>query len=243
MSSVFIIGASSDIGISLSIAYAKKGYNLILAGRNLKNIRKIGDDLAIKYPIEIQCVQLDIIDTNSHRDILKSIKSIPPITICLAGYLGDQEKGFLDWNESKKIIETNFSGVVSLLNLLSFHYKNQGNGTIAVFSSVAGERGRQSNFLYGSAKAGLTAYLSGLRNYLHTFGVHVITIKPGFMQTKMTEHLDLPKLLTAQPDFVASKTISAIEKRKNIVYIKSTWRLIMIVIRNITESIFKKLKL
>jgi short-subunit dehydrogenase len=114
---------------------------------------------------------------------------------------------------------------------------------IVGIASVAGERGRQSNYLYGSAKAGFRAYLSGLRNRMHRESVHVVTVQPGFVYTKMTENLNLPKMLTATPDEVAETVYSAVYKRKNVVYVKWFWRWIMVVIKSIPESVFKKLKL
>jgi short-subunit dehydrogenase len=108
---------------------------------------------------------------------------------------------------------------------------------------VAGERGRQSNYFYGSAKAGFTAYLSGLRNRLFTEKVHVLTVKPGFVYTKMTENLPLPKLLTAVPEDVAKVVYSGVMKKKNVVYVKWFWRWIMLIIKSIPEFMFKKMKL
>src|SRR5690606_12784913 len=116
-------------------------------------------------------------------------------------------------------------------------------GTIVGISSVAGERGRQSNYLYGSAKAGFTAYLSGLRNALFSDNVHVVTVLPGFVYTKMTENLNLPKLLTAQPSEVADAIYAAVQKKKNTIYVRWFWKWIMLIIKCIPEFIFKKLKL
>jgi len=121
--------------------------------------------------------------------------------------------------------------------------ERQRAGTMIVLSSVAGDRGRQSNFIYGSAKAGLTAYLSGLRNYLYAKKVHVITVKPGFMETKMTEGLPLNPKLTATPKEAANGIYSAYKNGRNVVYILPIWGFIMLIIRNIPEFIFKKLNL
>ena len=120
---------------------------------------------------------------------------------------------------------------------------SSGEGTIVGISSVAGDRGRQSNYIYGSAKAAFTAYLSGLRNDMYHKGVHVLTVKPGFVATRMTEHLDLPGPITAQPDEVADKIIKGIEKKKNIIYVRWMWRYIMLIITLIPEFIFKRLKM
>jgi decaprenylphospho-beta-D-erythro-pentofuranosid-2-ulose 2-reductase len=148
-----------------------------------------------------------------------------------------------NWTETSKIIHSNYTGAVSILNIVAEDYAKKRQGTIVGISSVAGERGRQSNYLYGSAKAGFTAYLSGLRNYLFQYGVHVMSVQPGFVYTKMTEDLKLPPLLTATPAQVASAIAKAIQKKKNVLYVKWMWRYIMFIIKSIPEPIFKKLKL
>ena len=167
----------------------------------------------------------------------------PEITICVFGYLGENEKARTEWNEAEKIIHTNYTGAVSILNVVSDFYITRKSGTIAGISSVAGERGRQSNYLYGSAKAGFTAYLSGLRNRLFREGVHVASVQPGFVYTRMTENLKLPPLLTAKPDDVAVAVYSAVSQSKNVIYVKWFWRWIMLIIKSIPEFMFKKMKL
>ena len=159
------------------------------------------------------------------------------------GYLGDQNVGQQDWGEAGKILNTNFVGAVSILNIIAEDFEKKKAGVIVGISSVAGDRGRGSNYLYGSAKAGLTAYLSGLRNRMNGFGVSIITIKPGFVDTSMTEGLSLPPLLTAQPKTVANDVYKAVQKSKDIVYTKWFWRWIMLAIQTIPERIFKKLSL
>lgn len=243
MGKVLILGASSDVGKSIAEEYSKLGEDLILAGRDQKLIEKIGKDLEIRFSNSVECYKLDITDFSSHPSFIDHLKILPEITICLIGYLGDQEKGFKEWGEAEQIIHRNYTGIVSILNVISARYISQKKGVIGVFSSVAGERGRQSNFLYGSAKAGLTAYLSGLRNSTYKHGVHVLTVKPGFIDTKMTEGLELPKALTASPAQVAKSTIKAISRKKDVLYVFSIWKYIMLIIRNIPERIFKKLSL
>ena len=156
---------------------------------------------------------------------------------------GNHIKAINDWKESERILATNYIGAVSILNIIANDFEKRKSGVIVGISSVAGDRGRMSNYLYGSAKAGLTAYLSGLRNRLFHSGVHVLTVKPGFVRTKMTEGLPLPVLVTADPEQVAKKIYAAIKRRKNTIYILPIWLLIMYIIRNIPEAIFKKMKL
>jgi short-subunit dehydrogenase len=135
----------------------------------------------------------------------------------------------------------NYTGAVSILNVVAEDFEKRGQGAIVGMSSVAGDRGRQSNYIYGSAKAGFTAYLSGLRNRLAKTGVHVMTVKPGFCRTKMTEHLELPAALTAEPAQVATAVFQGMEKKQNVVYTLWMWRWVMLVIRCIPECVFKRL--
>ena len=163
--------------------------------------------------------------------------------LCTFGYLGDHLAAQENWEECNAIIESNFSGAVSILNIIANALERKGSGIIVGVSSVAGYRGRQSNYLYGSAKAGFTAYLSGLRNRLYHSNVHVVTVNPGFVATKMTEGLKLPPLLTARPEQVAKSIFIAVERKRNVIYVLPVWRWIMFVIGLIPESVFKKLRL
>ena len=157
--------------------------------------------------------------------------------------MNDNEKVITSEEETLKTINTNFTGLALLLNIIANDYAKNEDGVIAGVSSVAGMRGRQSNYIYGSAKAGFTAYLSGLRNKMYHHKVHVMTVLPGFVYTKMTEHLNLPKLLTANPENVASSVYNGLKKKKNIIFIKWFWRWIMLIITSVPEFIFKKKKL
>lgn len=157
--------------------------------------------------------------------------------------MNENEKVINDWNESLKTINTNYTGAVSILNIVAADYAAKKGGTIVGISSVAGNRGRQSNYIYGSAKSAFTAYLSGLRNKLFQSKVHVLTVLPGFVYTKMTEHLKLPKPLTAQPEEVANAIYNGVKNKQNVIYVKWFWRWIMFIISAVPETIFKKQKL
>lgn len=243
MKCVLILGASSDIAKATARQYARKGYTLYLAGRNAETLDAFSKDLTIRYKVTAKAVSFDADQVSTHESFYKAITPAPDVVVCAFGYLGDQEKAERDWNESNRIIQANYTGAVSILNIVANDMAARKTGAIAGISSVAGDRGRQSNYIYGSAKAGFTAYLSGLRNRLVKSNVHVATIKPGFVDTKMTNGLKLPAPLTAQPDKVASSIINAVEKKKNVVYVLWMWRWVMLIIRNIPEGIFKKLKL
>ena len=240
---VLVIGASSDIARALCHLYGKGGYDLILAGRNVSELEKDASDYRIRYSVEATTLELDVTHFDSHSMAIDSVKGSIEGVICVAGFMGDHEKALTDWDECQRILQTNYSGCVSVLNEVAKHFGERNHGWIVGISSVAGDRGRQSNFLYGSAKAGFSAYLSGLRNYLFSKNVHVLTVKPGFVATRMTEHLDLPGPLTGSPEKVAKTIFNAQRKKKNVLYTIWPWFWIMFIIRNIPEGIFKKLKL
>ena len=243
MSSILILGATSDVGLALARKFAYEGFSISVAGRNFSEIEAIANDLSIKYNIQADAYLFDACDFKSHANFYQQLKIKPEISICVFGYMIDNQISIQNWEECNRVIETNFSGAVSICNHLALEYQKLKKGTIVGISSVAGDRGRSSNFIYGSAKAGFSAYLSGLRNLLSKSGVHVLTVKPGFMYTKMTENLPLPAIVTASPDDAAKAIYSACIKQKNIIYIKWFWRYIMLIIKSIPEFIFKKLSL
>jgi decaprenylphospho-beta-D-erythro-pentofuranosid-2-ulose 2-reductase len=243
MPTILLLGATSDMAIAIARKFASAGHSIQLAARNAERLRPLQTDLAIRYDVPCTLHEFDAENPAGHAAFFSSLPTRPDITITIFGYLGDQLKAESDWQECQRILQVNYIGAVSILNIIANEYAGLGAGTIAGISSVAGERGRQSNYFYGSAKAGFTAYLSGLRNRLFHKKVHVLTVQPGFVYTKMTENMPLPKLLTATPQQVAGSVFNAIEKKKNVVYIKWFWRWIMLIIKSIPESIFKKLKL
>ncbi len=243
MPTVLILGAASDMSIAIAEKFSSKGYDIQLAARNVNRLLPLQSDLAIKYSVRVSVHEFDALAFDTHKRFFDSLEPKPDVTICVFGYLGENEKAATDWQQAGKIINTNYTGAVSILNVAAEYYASKRQGAIAGISSVAGERGRQSNYLYGSAKAGFTAYLSGLRNNLYHKGVHVTTVQPGFVYTKMTEDLKLPPLLTAKPEDVGEAVYKAVVRKKNTVYVKWFWKPIMMVIKTIPEFIFKKLKL
>lgn len=243
MPTILLLGATSDVAQACARQSAKEKHDLILAGRDLETLNRMASDLTIRYQVKALPVQFDAVDFASHNAFYSSLNPKPDVTVCVFGLLGDQKESEKDWDACRKVLESNYNGAVSILNVVANEYEARKSGVIVGISSVAGERGRQSNYIYGSAKAGFTAYLSGLRNRLQASGVHVITVKPGFIATRMTEGLKLPKPTTAQPDQVASAIMKAVRKRKNVIYTLWMWRYIMLIIRSIPEGIFKKLKL
>lgn len=243
MPTVLILGAGSDMAVAIAREFAGNKYDIQLAARNVASIAPLEQDLRIRYQVQTSSYTFDATDFNSHPAFYNSLPVKPDITIAVFGYLGSQEKGQSDWTEAARILHTNYTGAVSILNVVAEDYAARGTGAIVGISSVAGERGRQSNYLYGSAKAGFTAYLSGLRNRLFHKGVHVLSVQPGFVYTRMTENLKLPPMLTAQPQDVAKDIYKAAKAKKNTIYTKWFWRYIMLIIKSIPEFMFKKLKL
>jgi len=240
MSYVLIIGAKSDIAKATAREYAKHGYDLYLAARNISELEELANDITVRTEKTVKLVELDILEYDSHQAFYDNLEEKPLGVISAIGYLGDQEKAQSDFKEAKQIMDTNYTGVVSLFNIIANDFEHRRSGFIVGISSVAGDRGRKSNYIYGSAKAALTAYLSGLRNRLYDAQVHVLTVKPGFVATKMTQDLDLPEKLTAQPEAVASDIYNAQQKGKSVIYTKWIWKWVMMVIRNIPEFQFKK---
>jgi len=243
MSYVLIIGAKSDIAKATAREYAKNGYDLYLAARNVEELTEFAKDVITRTQKEVKLVELDILNYKSHQAFYANLDEKPLGVVSAVGYLGDQEKAQSDFDEVQKIIDTNYTGVVSLFNIISDDFEKRKSGFIVGVSSVAGDRGRKSNYIYGSAKAALTAYLSGLRNRLYKSQVHVLTVKPGFVATKMTEDMDLPEKLTVQPEEVASDIYKAQQNGKNILYTKWIWKWVMLIIRNIPEFQFKKMSI
>ncbi len=243
MPTVLILGAASDIGTAIARKFAAEKYNIQLAGRNPGQFDALVTDLNIRYGVQTSTHFFDAIDFKSHRLFYDSLPTKPDVTICVVGYMNDNEKVINDLDETLKTIHSNYTGPVSILNVVAADYASRKTGTIVGISSVAGNRGRQSNYIYGSAKAGFTAYLSGLRNKLYHDGVHVMTVLPGFVNTKMTEHLSLPPMLTAQPLQVGEAVFNGVKNKNNVIYVKWFWKYIMTIITSIPEPLFKKRKL
>ena len=243
MKYALIIGAKSDIAKALAHTFASKDYSLYLAGRNITELEDFKKDLSIRYNVNIELKEFDVVAFDTHQVFYDSLEVKPTVSILSSGYMNEQDICQNDFTEALNTINVNYTGCVSILNIIANDYELKKEGDIIGISSVAGDRGRKTNYIYGSSKAAFSSYLSGLRNRLFTSGVHVLTVKPGFVYTKMTENLELPAKLTAQPQQIAEAIYNAFTKKTNILYSKSIWRLIMLIITNIPESIFKRLSI
>ena len=243
MPTVLILGAGSDIAMAIATSFAKNNYAVQLAARNADRLSAFATDMQLRHNVSCTRHEFDALQFNSHHAFFDQLPVKPDVTVCVFGVMDEEELAFSNWAVAEKMIGTNFTGAVSILNIVAGYYQSQQKGCIAGISSVAGERGRQSKLLYGSTKAALTAYLDGLRNKMFAHNVHVVTVKPGFVFTKMTETLNLPKALTAQPAEVGSAVYAAVQKKKNVIYVRWMWRWIMLIIKCIPEFQFKKMKL
>ena len=243
MSYVLIIGAKSDIAKEVARVYAKNGYKLYLAARNSEELQDFAKDIKIRFDIEAKLCEFDMEKFETHQEFYNSLEPKPLGVVVVAGYMNEQKICENDFEETLKTINVNFTGAVSILNIVSNDMEKNKNGFIVGVSSVAGDRGRKANYIYGSSKAGFSAYLSGLRNRLFKSGVKVLTVKPGFVNTKMTAGLDLPEKLTAQAEDVAKDIFNAQQKGKDVLYTKWIWKYIMLIIKSIPEFIFKKLSI
>jgi decaprenylphospho-beta-D-erythro-pentofuranosid-2-ulose 2-reductase len=242
-SPVLIVGATSDIARAIAIAYAKAGHPLVLTAREPARLERDAADLHLRYNVAVTILGFDLLDTASHRPLLDGLAPFPGTVICVAGLLGRQDAAAADPALAELIMRTNYVAPALFLGEIANRMAQRGSGTIIGISSVAGDRGRATNYVYGSAKAGFTAFLSGLRNRLAVRGVHVVTVKPGFVSTRMTQGMKLPPLLTAQPDEVGRAVLDADARHRDVVYVRTIWLPIMAVICLLPERLFKRMKL
>ena len=243
MGYLLIVGAKSDIAKAVAREYAKHNYDLYLAARKVNSLEGFAKDIFVRTQRTVKLVELDILDYNNHQVFYNNLEEKPIGVIAAVGYLGNQEKAQSDFDEASKIIDTNYTGIVSLFNIIIDDFEKRRSGFIIGISSVAGDRGRKSNYIYGSAKAAFSTYLSGLRNRSCSAKIQVLTVKPGFVSTKMTKGMNLPPKLTANPETVAKDIYKAQQKGKNVLYTKWVWKWVMLVIRSIPELLFKKMSI
>ena len=240
---VLILGARSDIARAVAHRFAALGHPVQLAARNCHALQADKVDIALRYRVAVSLHEFDALDAENHAAFLDALPELPIIAVCAVGLMGDQSTSETDIAAAIHVMRSNYEGPASILAHLANRFAERGMGTLVGISSVAGDRGRATNYIYGSAKAGFTAYLSGLRNRLAKQGVHVVTVLPGFVDTQMTEGMNLPARLTASPDEVAKAVERAVAKRRNLIYVRPVWQIIMAIIRTIPEPLFKRLKI
>lgn len=246
MKRILIIGATSAIAAACARIWAKDGAEFFLVGRNAEKLNQVSNDLRAHGATAVNSYNLDATDITAHpammQNCLTALKQID-IALIAHGTLPDQKACENDVYLALQELSNNAISVIALLTLLGNQLETQRHGSLAVISSVAGDRGRPSNYLYGTAKAAVSTFCEGLRARLFKVGVSVTTIKPGFVQTPMTKGLNLPSLLIAQPENVALSIVKAIRNKTDTLYTPSFWALIMFIIRYLPNFIFKRLNL
>ncbi len=242
---ILIIGAASAIAYETTRYFAKNHANLSLVARNPEKLETIKNDLQVRGAARVETCQLDLNDLDQHQHMIQeAIETLGGLDIVLIshGTLGDQQLCEQSVAKTLEELNTNFTSVISVLTILANYFEQQRHGCIAVVTSVAGDRGRPSNYVYGTSKGAVSIFLQGLRSRLARSGVTVLTIKPGLVDTPMTAMLKKGPLF-AQPSSVGKGIYKAINKRRNVVYLPWFWRPIMLIVKSIPEPLFKRLSL
>lgn len=246
MRKILIVGATSAIAEAVARIFAARGDALFLVARNSERLQAIAADLGVRGAVRAATATLDVTDFSAHQAIIdqaeRELGGLDTVLIA-HGTLSDQAQCEKSVDALRREFDINALSTMALLTKLANTFEARRSGTLAVISSVAGDRGRQSNYVYGSAKAAVSAFLSGLRQRLAKSNVDVLTIKPGFVDTPMTAGIANKGALWAKPDQVAAGIVKAIDKRRSVVYLPWFWSLIMSTIRHIPEYAFKKLDL
>ena len=241
--SILVLGGASDIGLAIAHRFAKDGFDVQLAARRPEELERAKSDMEVRYRVAVTLHAFDALSYRAHESFIAGLPKLPDVAVCVVGLLGDQRENETDLEAAVRVMRANYEGPATILAVIANLFEARGAGTIVGVSSVAGDRGRATNYVYGSAKAGFTAFLSGLRNRLARKGVHVMTVKPGFVATRMTEGMKLPPALTAAPEAVAEQIYTGFRKGRDVIYAKPVWWAVMSVIGAIPERVFKKLKI
>jgi decaprenylphospho-beta-D-erythro-pentofuranosid-2-ulose 2-reductase len=243
---VLVLGATSGIGRHIAAAFARRGYDLYLTGRDPEEAGRLARHLGISHGVTAVADAFDARAIEAHpaffRRALESSAGDLAGAVAAFGLMGEQETSARDVEAARAVLDVNYTGAVSILTLVAQHLAERGSGFIIGIGSVAGDRGRQSNYVYGSAKGALALFLQGLRNRLHRSGVRVLTVKPGFVDTGMT--YGLPGMfLKADPERVGEAVVRAVERGRDVIYVPWFWRWILLVIRLVPERVFKRARL
>lgn len=243
---ILIIGATSSIAEAVARLYAQRGYQLFLVARNNDKLNQVTSNLTAQGALAVHTFILDVNDTEQLTAMIHKVwlkLSHIDVALIAHGTLPDQKRCETDLNYALSEFRTNAESVIACLTLLAQRFEEQAKGTIAVIGSVAGDRGRPSNYLYGAAKATIDTFASGLRGRLFKKGVHVLTIKPGFVDTPMTQGLSIPQMLVVPTDKVAVNILKAINKKKDTLYTPWFWYWIMLIVNNVPNVLFKRTNL
>ena len=237
MPTMLIVGATSGIARATARLFADSGWRLQLAGRNRERLQGVADELGV----EADLFPFDALDSDSRSSLWARLPVCPDAVLCAVGLLGDQAGAQRDPAAALRVMESNFTGLVPLLTQAAAAFEARGSGLIIGIGSVAGDRSRASNYVYGAAKAGFAAYLSGLRARLHGSGVRVLTVKPGYVATEMLSGRRVPALLVAPPARVARDIRRAVLRGLDVLYTPFWWRPLLAAYRALPESLAKRL--
>ena len=237
MSSILIIGGNSDIGYATSKVFAQNRYSIHLASRDTTNLEIKKKEIESFYNVECKISSLDIENKENINHFFNENSESPNIILIAAGLLGTES------TNNDQILNVNYLSPVTFIEKSIIKYKAQKKlDTIIGISSVAGDRGRKNISVYSSSKSAFSSYLNELRQKLNSSGIHVMTVKPGWVKTKMTKNIKLPKIMTANVDFVGNKIFKAYKGKKNILYVPSYWSIIMFLYKMIPEILFSIIK-
>jgi hypothetical protein len=237
---VAVLGATSAIAEACARAWAMRGAELVLAGRRADELEAMAQDLRVRGAAKVTVWAGDLTDLERHGDLLDALGS-PDAVLLAWGTLTDQARAEADPAYAARELATNFTAPAALL--LALAPRMAAGGVIAAVTSVAGDRGRRSNFVYGAAKGGLQRFLEGLRHRLHASGVAVLDVRPGFVKTPMTAHLPRTGPLWAEPAAVAADVVRAVDARRAVVYTPWFWRWILLVVRSVPRPLFHRTRL
>lgn len=234
-----VVGATSSLAQALCRTLGSRGYALVLIARDEEELEMLAHDIHTRSGVPVRTIVADLTSADfSAPGMLEQAGAFTHVIIAV-GDMGGADVG--DLANLAYTIHVNYTLPAEIATVAANKMSGAGDGTVVIISSVAGDRGRQSNYPYGAAKSALTTFASGLRNYYHKRGVHVLTVKPGFVDTPMT--WGMTSLLIASREYVAEKIVAAMEKKTNVLYVPSFWRVIMLIITHIPEAIFKRLRL
>ncbi len=243
--SAVILGATSALAQAVARELIDNGQSLVLVARDSEKLDVVKADLSsrVNSNASVQSRVVDLGDIQAHAALIEATKSAESYWL-FYGSLPDQEACATDWEMTEQALNLNFTSAASLLSRAANEFEARGGGSLVVVTSVAGDRGRQSNYIYGTAKGALSLFCQGLRNRLHNSGVQVLTVKPGFIDTPMTSDIaKKPAILWVSPKRVASDMVRAQKRGKDVLYTPWFWYFILLVIRLIPERVFKRLSL
>jgi short-subunit dehydrogenase len=240
---IAVFAATSGIARAMAERWMAEGESLILIGRDAAALEAMARDLEKAHGAKPPCVAWNVLDHAGHAEKFRALESAYALkgVFMAAGLLFPQDECDRDAEKTRLTFETNLTGPAIILDLFAVHFRSKGTGFISAVSSVAGERGRGKVLAYAAAKAGLTAYLAGLRHRLAGTGVFVQTVKPGYVRTRMTRHVR--SALMAEPDRIAREITAALRARREVIYTPWFWKWIMLIIRSIPAPIFRRMKL